>query len=37
MGYTTEFSGEFKLNKPFSLKMANYLKMFSQSRRMKRK
>lgn len=36
MGYTTDFSGRFELNKPLSEKMYNYLKLFNQTRRMKR-
>jgi hypothetical protein len=36
MGYTTDFSGRFETNKPLSDKMFNYLKMFSETRRMAR-
>ena len=36
MGYTTEFKGEFKLDKPLELKHKNYLDDFSRSRRMRR-
>lgn len=37
MGYTTDFSGEFKLNKPLSVTQVNYLTAFARTRRMKRK
>lgn len=36
MGYTTDFSGEFGLNKELSPKMKQYLKLFNETRRMKR-
>jgi hypothetical protein len=36
MGYTTDFSGVFKLDKPLTAEHAAYLKKFSDSRRMKR-
>lgn len=36
MGYTTDFSGKFDLNKELSPKMAQYLKLFNETRRMKR-
>jgi len=36
MGYTTDFSGEFKLNKKLSKKHKEYLAAFSETRRMKR-
>lgn len=36
MGYTTEFSGKFNLNKPLSPAHADYLRAFSRTRRMKR-
>ncbi len=36
MGYTTDFQGTFDFNKPLSDKMFNYLKLFSETRRMKR-
>lgn len=36
MGYTTDFSGQFNLNKELSPKMAQYLKKFNETRRMKR-
>jgi hypothetical protein len=36
MGYTTDFSGRFELNKELSPKMAQYLKLFNETRRMKR-
>ena len=36
MGYTTDFSGQFELNKELSPKMAQYLKLFNETRRMKR-
>ena len=36
MGYTTDFSGRFELNKQLSPKMAQYLKLFNETRRMKR-
>jgi hypothetical protein len=34
MGYTTDFSGRFELNKPLTEKMYNYLKLFNETRRM---
>ena len=36
MGYTTDFSGRFKTNKPLSDKMFNFLKAFNETRRMGR-
>ena len=36
MGYTTEFDGEFTLNKPLDEETQTYLENFAQSRRMKR-
>jgi hypothetical protein len=36
MGYTTEFRGEFKLNKPLTVKDYKFLKNFSETRRVKR-
>lgn len=36
MGYTTDFSGRFELDKPLAPKMLNFLKMFNETRRMKR-
>jgi hypothetical protein len=36
MGYTTDFSGRFELNKQLSPKMAQYLKLFNETRRMQR-
>jgi hypothetical protein len=36
MGYTTDFSGRFQLDKPLAPKMLNFLKLFSETRRMKR-
>ncbi len=36
MGYTTEFSGRFELNKQLTPKMAQYLKLFNETRRMGR-
>jgi hypothetical protein len=36
MGYTTEFDGQFELNKPLSPLMKEYLNKFNDSRRMKR-
>ena len=36
MGYTTDFSGRFELNKELSPKMEQYLKLFNETRRMKR-
>jgi len=36
MGYTTDFSGKFDLNKQLSPKMAQYLKLFNETRRMQR-
>lgn len=37
MGYTTDFYGEFKLDKPLTTEHKNYLEKFNQTRRMKRK
>ena len=37
MGYTTDFTGEFKLNKPLDKVMLEYLQKFNETRRMKRK
>ena len=36
MGYTTDFSGQFELNKELSPKMSQYLKLFNETRRMHR-
>lgn len=36
MGYTTDFNGQFNLNKQLSPKMQQYLKLFNETRRMKR-
>jgi len=36
MGYTTDFSGRFELNKELSPKMAKFLNLFNETRRMKR-
>jgi len=36
MGYTTDFNGEFNLNKPLTEAHAAYLHKFSENRRMKR-
>ena len=36
MGYTTDFKGRFELNKELSPKMAQYLTLFNETRRMKR-
>jgi hypothetical protein len=36
MGYTTDFSGQFDLNKQLNPKMQQYLKLFNETRRMKR-
>ena len=36
MGYTTDFSGEFKLDKPLTDEQANYINRFADTRRMKR-
>lgn len=36
MGYTTEFSGRFKFNKPLTPELDAYLLAFAQTRRMKR-
>ncbi len=36
MGYTTDFSGEFTLNKPLTAEQAAYINKFSGTRRMKR-
>lgn len=37
MGYTTDFSGEFTLNKPLDKKTMTFLIKFNETRRMKRK
>ena len=37
MGYTTDFKGGFKINKPLREGLKNYLTKFSETRRMKRK
>ncbi len=36
MGYTTDFSGQFELDKPLAPKMKKFLTMFNETRRMKR-
>lgn len=36
MGYTTDFSGQFDLNKPLTVAHKNYLEKFAETRRMKR-
>ena len=36
MGYHTEFRGQFDFNKPLSDKMFSFLKLFNETRRMKR-
>jgi len=36
MGYTTNFNGRFELNKELTPKMAQYLRLFSETRRMGR-
>lgn len=36
MGYTTDFSGQFTLDKPLTKEHREYLEAFNQSRRMKR-
>lgn len=36
MGYTTDFTGSFKLDKPLSVAQLRYLNLFSETRRMKR-
>lgn len=36
MGYTTDFEGVFKLDKPLNTAQIEYLKAFSETRRMKR-
>jgi hypothetical protein len=36
MGYTTDFSGEFKLDKPLTDEQAIYVNKFADTRRMKR-
>lgn len=36
MGYTTDFTGSFSLNKPLSAEHNHYLTLFGQTRRMKR-
>lgn len=35
MGYTTDFSGRFKLNKPLDAELLTFLQKFNRSRRMK--
>lgn len=37
MGYTTDFSGQFQLNKPLGKNMQKFLTLFNETRRMKRK
>lgn len=37
MGYTTDFEGEFKLNKPLASEELSYLKRFAETRRMMRR
>lgn len=37
MGYTTDFSGRFELNKPLGTKMSQFLKLFNETRRMGRR
>lgn len=37
MGYTTEFEGRFTLNKPLDAETADFLRKFSETRRMARK
>ena len=37
MGYSTDFKGEFKLNKPLSIKDFTFLKKLNETRRMARK
>jgi len=36
MGYTTEFRGEFIFNKPLTKKQTDYIRLFTETRRMKR-
>ena len=36
MGYSTDFDGSFELNKPLTPKMAKFLTMFNETRRMNR-
>lgn len=36
MGYTTYFDGEFRLDRPLTQKQIDYLKLFADTRRMKR-
>ncbi len=36
MGYSTEFRGEFVFNKPLTKKQTDYIKLFTETRRMKR-
>jgi hypothetical protein len=36
MGYTTDFEGEFMLDRPLNAEHQDYLQMFSETRRMKR-
>lgn len=37
MGYTTDFSGQFQLNKPLGKNMQKFLTLFNDTRRMKRR
>ena len=37
MGYTTDFSGSFQLNKPLQPKIMQYLQKLAETRRMARK
>ena len=37
MGYTTEFSGEFRLDRPLTEEQATYLRQFASTRRMSRR
>lgn len=36
MGYTTDFEGKFELDRPLDPQQLNYLKLFFETRRMKR-
>ena len=36
MGYTTDFSGSFKFNRPLTMQEGNFIKEFNETRRMKR-
>ena len=36
MGYTTDFKGRFKFNKPISKELAEYINLFSDTRHMRR-